>query len=290
MPEFPEVKSTIKGLKKHVIGKTISNIWTDWPKMVKKPDTFSYFKSTIKGKKIKDIRQRGKNIVFDLSDNYSLLVHQKLTGHLLYGKWEEKEKDKWVSKTKGPISSDRMNSYIRFIFFFKDGYQMALSDLRRFAKIELAKSDEIRKDLNESLGPGAMDISLKEFKKRVSKRRKAIKKTIMDQSVIAGVGNIYSDEALFRAKIHPLKDSNDLNDKELKKLYNSIQKVLKQALKYSGTSVSDYRTPEGKKGSFSKYLKVYNKDGEKCPKCSAKIKRIKIGNRSARFCPKCQKK
>src|SRR6056297_668599 len=226
MPEFTEVKSTIKGLKRHVIDKTISDIWTDWPKMVKKPESFSYFKSTIKGKKIKDIRQRGKNIFFSLSDDYSLLVHQKLTGHLLYSKWQEKEKDEWVSQTKGPISKDRMNSYIRFIFFFKDGYQMALSDLRRFAKIELAKSKEIKEELNESLGPGAMDISLDDFKKRVSKRRKAIKKTIMDQAVVAGVGNIYSDEALFMAKIHPLKDSNNLSDKELKKLYNSIQKVL----------------------------------------------------------------
>ncbi len=290
MPEFPEVKSTTKGLKKLVVGKTISDIWTDWSKMVKKPESFSYFKSTIKGKKIKDIRQRGKNIVFDLSNDYSLLVHQKLTGHLLYGKWQEEKEDEWVSQTQGPMSSDRMNSYIRFIFFFKDGHQMALSDLRRFAKIELAKSSEIKNELDSSLGPSAMDISLDDFKKRISKRRKAIKKTIMDQKVIAGVGNIYSDEALFKAKIHPLKQANNLSDKELEKLYNAIKEILKKAIKYNGTSVSDYRTPDGKKGEFSKMLKVYGKDGEKCSKCGTKIKRIKIGTRSARFCPKCQKK
>src|SRR6056297_1611023 len=250
MPELPEVRSTIDGLKKHVIDKVISDIWTDWPKMVKKPDSFSDFKSIIKGKTIKDIIQRGKNIVFNLSDDYSLLVHQKLTGHLLYGKWEEKQKDKWVSKTQGPMSEDKMNSYIRFIFFFKDGNQMALSDLRRFAKIELDKSDKIEKELNDSLGPSALDVSVKDFEKRVTKKKQAIKKVIMDQAVINGVGNIYSDEALFNAKIHPLKKANKLNEKELKALCHAIKEVLKKAIKHNGTSVSDYRTPNGEKGSF----------------------------------------
>ncbi|HKL17205.1 MAG TPA: DNA-formamidopyrimidine glycosylase [Patescibacteria group bacterium] len=290
MPELPEVKTTVNGLKKYLVGKTIKKVWTDWEKMVKKPADFSYFKSTIKDKKIKDIIQRGKNIVFLLSNDYSLLIHQKLTGHLLYGKWKEKEKGNWVSQTKGLMSSDKMNSYIHFIFFFKDGHQMALSDLRKFAKIVLAKTKEIKKDLDKELGPGILEIDFKEFKKRLEQKRTSIKKAIMDQGVIAGIGNIYSDEALFRARIHPLKKANNLTEKELKRLYNAAQKILKQAIKYNGTSVSDYRTPKGKKGEFSKLLKVYGKDGEKCPQCSSLIEKVKVGSRTARFCPKCQKK
>ncbi|MBZ9572654.1 DNA-formamidopyrimidine glycosylase [Patescibacteria group bacterium] len=287
MPELPEVETTIRDLRKKVLKRTFVDVWTDFPKMIKKPSTFEEFKRKIKNKKIQRIWRAGKNIIFDLSENLSLLIHQKLTGHLLYGKWQ-KEDEVWQAIEKGPLKDDPMNRFLHLIFWLDNDWQLALSDLRKFAKVELAGSEEIKTEL-ETLGPDPLEISFREFKEILTRKKGKIKQVLMTQEIISGVGNIYSDEALFAARAHPFKDVSKLKEEDLKGLYQAIRKILKKAIEVQGESISDYRTPTGEKGGFDRMRKVYRREGEKCSCCGTKIKRIKLGGRSAHFCPKCQK-
>lgn len=270
MPELPEVQTTVLGLKK-VLNRAFIDVWTDTEKLFKNT-SFNNFKDKIKGKKIKKVYRRGKNIIFELSDNYFMLVHQKMTGHLLYDKWKE----------------NKMNSFIHVKFFLDNNKILALSDLRKFAKIELYKKEEIEKALSH-LGPEPLEkiFTFNKFKKTLKKGR--IKQVLMNQEVIAGIGNIYSDEILWKAKVHPEKDALKLTETELKRIYKAMKDILKKGVELRGTSISDYRDVEGKRGRFADYIKVYRKEGEKCLRCKTPIERKKIVGRSAHFCPKCQR-
>jgi len=287
MPELPEVETTVRKLKVKLEGRKIKDVWSDWNKLVKKPKSFDLFKKLIKGKTIKRIFRKGKIILFELSDDLMLLIHQKLTGHLLYGKWK-KQGNKWISEIEGPLKEDPMNKFLHLILFLDNGWQVALSDLRKFAKVELGPREEIEKELKE-LGPDPLEIDFVQFKKRLQTKKGKIKQVLMDQTVISGVGNIYSDEALFESKIHPKREISKMTEEDFRNLYKSLQEVLKKSIKLKGESISDYRTPEGEKGGFDKLRKVYRREGEKCVRCSGFIKRMKIGGRSAYYCSKCQK-
>ncbi len=289
MPELPEVETVVFDLKDKLPKRVFVNVWTDSPNLIRHPK-FDQFKKEIKGKKIERIWRRGKNIIFDLSGDLSLLVHQKLTGHLLLGKWERKGK-KWEALEKGPLSDDPMNKFLHLIFWLDDGRQLALSDLRKFAKVELLKKEELEEKLKK-LGPEPLekDFTFEKFKEAILKKRKGkIKQVLMDQEVIAGIGNIYSDEILWRARIHPLKKVDQLSERDLKEIYSAMKEVLKKAIEMGGESISDFRRPSGEKGGFDKERKVYRREGEKCFRCHTLIKRIKLASRSAYFCPNCQK-
>jgi len=297
MPELPEVQTTVNGLNKKVLNRAFIDVWSDWPKTVKLPKDFEVFKKEIKNKKIKKIWRRAKNVIFDLSDGYSLLVHQKMTGHLLVGNWKLKN-GKW-EPIKNKALNDPMNRFIHLMFFMDGGKMLALSDLRKFAKVELWKTDELlnSKEFN-NLGPEPLEksFSFEKFKSVIlgsppplKLRRGKIKQIIMDQSVIAGVGNIYASESLWHAKIHPEKIVAKLSDKEFKLLYEAIKKVLELGVKLGGESFSDYRKPDGTKGDFDTERKAYKRENQKCRRCKTKIKRIKFDGRSAFFCPHCQK-
>lgn len=283
MPELPEVETTVKGLKTKVLNRTFAGLWTDAPKLFKFP------KEKIKGKKIIRVWRRAKNVIFDLSGNHSLLIHQKMTGHLLLGKWILKG-GKWKPEKEGPLN-DPYNRFIHIVFTFDNGLMMALSDLRKFAKVELWKTEELEKELMK-LGPEPLDKSFtfEKFKKALSDKRGKIKQVLMKPEIIAGIGNIYSDEALWWAKINPLKETSKLGNKELKDLFKAIKKVLAKGVELGGESFSDYRKPDGSKGDFDTERKAYKRAGQICMRCKkAVIKKIKIGGRSASFCPYCQK-
>ncbi len=274
MPELPEVETTVKDLQTKVLSRTFVDVWTDTKKIVKKPKDFEEFRKQLKSKKIQKIWRRGKNIIFELSEDYSLLIHQKLTGHLLYGEWKK----------------DRVNTYIHLKFFLDNGEILALSDLRKFAKVELWKTEELLEELEKlGLEPLAKDFAFEKFKEVLKDKRGKVKQVLMDQKVIAGIGNIYASEILWEAKINPFKGVLKLSDEELKKIYQAIGKILKKAVKAKGESISDFRRISGEKGGFDPFRKVYQKEGEKCPRCGAKIKRTKIAGRSTYFCPTCQK-
>lgn len=285
MPELPEVETTVRDLKKKVLNRTFINVWTDFKKIIKKPD-FGHFRKEIKGKKIKRIWRKGKNIIFNLSDNYSLLIHQKLTGHLLYGKWELKNK-RWKSTPPGPLE-DPMNRFLHLIFWLDNNEMLALSDLRKFAKVALLNQEELKNEIS-TLGPEPLEKSftLEKFKEVLPQKGK-IKQVLMDQTIIAGVGNIYSDEILWRAKIHPFKEIGRLSNEELKRIYEAMREILPKAIKLGGESFSDYRRPSGEKGGFDALRKVYRREGESCIRCGTIIKRVKLAGRSVHYCPVCQ--
>jgi formamidopyrimidine-DNA glycosylase len=293
MPELPEVETIIRYLKKQrapkILGARFVDVWTDSPKIIKRPKSFKEFKERIKGKKIEKIWRRGKNIIFNLSRNEALLVHQKLTGHLLFERWKM-EAGEWKPEKKGFLE-EKVNSYIRLLFILSNKAMLALSDLRKFAKVELLEEEELKSELNV-LGPEPLDKSFdfKKFKQVIlTKNRGKIKQVLTDQSVIAGIGNIYSDEILFESKICPWRDVSKLSEKDLKNIYLSLKKILTLAVKLQGESFSDYRLPSGEKGRFDKMIRVYRRQGKPCPRCGVLIKKVKIGGRSAHYCPKCQK-
>ncbi len=310
MPELPEVHTTTKQLKKRVIREKVKDVWSDWPKSlqvhfgggllkIKKTDLspnkktlnkiLNLYKKILKDKKIIDVSRKGKNILIFFSGDILLLVHQKLSGHLLYGEWEIK--DNIVIPKNDSFLKEKVNGYIHFILIFHSGKMLALSDLRKFAKIVLGRKDDILnlKELREIGKDPIFDkLSFEEFFEIIRSKRKPIKMVLMDQKNIAGIGNIYSDEILWEAKIHPKKEANKLSKTEAKRIYDNMLKILKFAIKLKGDSMSDYRNLDGKKGGFQNYHNVYRREGEKCRRCGAFIERIKFGNRSSYFCPKCQ--
>jgi len=290
MPELPEVETTIRDLNKKILGREIQDIWTDFPKMIKIPKSFEQFKKEIKDKKIEKVWRRGKNILFDLSGRKTLLIHQKLTGHLLLGKWEL-ERGQWQAKIPGPLVEDPMNKFLHLMFWLDNGQMLALSDLRKFAKVELLDQKILEKELS-FFGPEPLekDFTFEKFKECLAKKRKGkIKQVLMDQEVISGIGNIYSDEILWEAKIHPFKDVSKLEKGQLKKIYQAMRKILPKAIELGGESISDFRRILGERGYFDKERKVYRREGEKCRRCGTIIKKLKLAGRSAHFCPNCQK-
>ena len=268
MPELPEVETTVRELENKIIGRKILRAWTDAEKLFK--PNFLEFEKGVIGRTIKGIDRRGKNIVIELDSGKHILVHQKLTGSLLYG-------------------AEIKNPYIHLILYLDKG-KLALSDLRKFAKVAFIPDLENYPDY-QKLGPEPLsrNFSLGKFEEILKKSKGKIKKVLMDQQKIVGIGNIYSDEILFEAGISPLRETQKLKAKETKILYSAIKEILTKAIKAKGTSVSDYRRPSGKEGGFQKFLKVYRRAGKPCPRCGTKIQRFKFGGRSAHFCPKCQK-
>ena len=304
MPELPEVQTIVSDLRKILPGLKIAGVEADWKKMFENI-SFENFKKQVWGEKILDVRRIGKNILIDLTSNKTILVHQKMTGHFLYGKWEMVTppvagEASWLGKEAGAIRDDPQNRFIHLVFDLSNNKQLALSDLRKFAKVLLWPTGKLSelKDIN-NLGPDptAPDFDFKKFQDRLSPpqtgqagKKGKIKTVLMDQSIFAGIGNIYSDEILWLAGIHPLRQVSSLTQKELKSIFTSTKKILKKAIEARGTSDSDYRDPSGNKGGYQKMLYVYGLEGEKCQKKDGGIiTRLKIGGRSAHFCPVHQK-
>lgn len=290
MPELPEVQTIVDDLNKKIVGRKIIGVWSDWPKLVKKP-SFEIFQKIIEGKKILSVSRRAKNILIYLSDNLLLLIHQKMTGHLLVGRWGVKGK-KIIPLEPRNVVSDPYNSYIHLIFYLDNGRMAALSDVRKFAKVILGKKEDIENlpEIKE-LGSEPLDSSFEvdKFISLISLEKRKIKQVLMDQKVISGIGNIYSDEILWSAKINPFEPANKISDKKLKDLFKAIKNILAKAIKLRGISVSDFRDTAGKKGYYGDKRLVYRREGEKCSRCGEIVVRKKIGGRSAHYCPKCQK-
>ncbi len=287
MPELPEVETIVLDLRKKVLNRTFIDVWTDFKNLIKKPKSFEEFRKEIKGEKIKNIRRRGKNILFGLSGGKTLLIHQKLTGHLLLGYWAL-DNGYWKPKRPG-LLEEKINTYIHLLFTLDNGQQLALSDLRKFAKVELLDRKELKKEFS-FFGPEPLEKSFtfEKFKAVLPKKGK-IKQVLMNQKIIAGIGNIYSDEILWRAKIHPLNDVSKLSGEKLKKIYQVMKEILPKAIELGGESISDFRRISGEKGRFDLLRKVYRREREKCSRCGTIIKRVKLAGRSAYFCPRCQK-
>ncbi|MFA5431317.1 MAG: DNA-formamidopyrimidine glycosylase [Candidatus Paceibacterota bacterium] len=291
MPELPEVETIVRDLRKEVLHRTFIDIWTNASNMIKK-DTLESLKKKLIGKEIIRIRRRAKNILIDLSDDYVLLVHQKIAGHLLFGKWKF-EKGYWIAEEKGPLLSDPINNYIHIVFILDNKTQIVLSDARKFAKVEMWKREELETSEDFlKLGPEPLekDFTFFDFKKLFEKKKGKIKQILMDQNFISGIGNIYASEILFKVKIHPEEEIKNLKEEDLKNIYNAIKEILEKAIELRGDSFSDFRTLYGEKGEAQGMNKVYQKEGSSCSRCGGIIKRITQRGRGTFFCPQCQTK
>lgn len=302
MPELPEVTTTVKGLQKVLPRLFINSIWTD---LAKKEQTVKHFKDTIKNKKFFDsinkklknkkilkVERVAKNILIHTSDGYTILIHLKMTGHLLYGKYTfNKKENKW-SPEKGERASlfDSYNRFIHVVFTLSNGKHLAFCDSRKFGKVTLIKTLEIKNSIHlKNIGPEPLEVkfSFINFKDRLLlKPNWKIKTALMDQSVIAGIGNIYSDEMLWLANISPESLVNKIPIKYLEKLYEVMKEVLTKGIDFGGDSMSDYRNIHGEKGDFQNHHNVYKKKNTNCVKkgCDGVIIRKVINGRSAHFC------
>ena len=298
MPELPEVQTTVNGLNAEVKNLRIIGIWTDYNSPshhskdnIKNPLYFSKFKKNIVGEKITKAERAGKNVLIHLSNNKTILVHMKMTGHFMYGKYKQTTKNgKWSPEEKTGALADPFNRHVRLLFVLSNGKHLAFADTRKFAKIFVFETNkrEIIIDLNK-LGPDPLDknFSFKIMRVCLMQRKNwKIKQALLDQEIIAGIGNIYSDEMLWSSGIHPLSIVAKIPPVKMKKLYNAMRDVLKKGLNFGGDSTSDYRNIYGLPGAFQHKHNVYRRKGKPCPKNDGgKIERIVIGGRSTHFCP-----
>ena len=272
MPELPEVETIKNQLLEQILNKKIIGAEVIKPRMINVP--VADFKKKIEGEKIKNIRRRAKMLIIDFSNDYSLIIHLKMTGQLIYGR-----------------ETGRGTPHI--IYTFVDKSQLKHYDARLFGYAKLFKTTEADDFIEErDLGPEILEkeFTLLKFEELLKQRKKSkIKPLLMDQSFIAGVGNIYAQEACFCAKVSPQRRVEALEEFEIKKIYDCLRKILVSAVKDGGTSMDSYVDAKGEKGKYIFKLKVYGKGGEGCSECGEKIKTIKLGGRGTSFCPNCQK-
>ena len=274
MPELPEVQTVVTGLNKMLRDKKIVNTHIYDEMVIGYPGKEDFI-SLSEGKKIKSLTRRGKYIIINFSDNkHKLVIHLRMSGKLLYKKRND-EKDK----------------HTHVIFEFDDDTDLRFNNIRKFGRLYFITENELEEAGNLSnlgIEPLSDEFTLDLFEEMLDGRKGMIKPLIMNQEFIAGVGNIYADEALFMSNIKPDRKANTLSEQEIGDLYNAIRKILKKGIKMGGTSVSDYVNALGKSGKFQHELNVYKKEGEKCEKCGEAIEKKKVSGRSARYCPNCQ--
>ena len=270
MPELPEVETTVRSLRLTVPGNKILGMTNDWPGHIVKPDIIE-FHDRVAGSSFESIARRGKYLIFALDSGDFLIIHLKMTGHL--------------SVVDGLEPRD---PYAHTVFLLDSGSELRFRDVRKFGRIYLVA------DQNEvlgKLGPEPLENSFTPelFYSMLHGRKRILKPLLLDQTFIAGLGNIYTDEALHRAAIHPRRHSNSLSHSESSSLFHGIRDVLELAIEKNGASIDSYRKPDGTKGSMQNSLQVYGRSGEPCPRCGNDIQRVILGNRSTHFCPICQK-
>ncbi len=283
MPELPEVETVKRKLEKKIIGRQITKV-----KVLEEKQFLGDPKAII-GQKIKSLWRRAKILAIDI-DSLSLLIHLKMTGQIIY----LSDGKELVSVGHPlPFSANQLpNKTTRVIIDLDDGGKLFFNDLRKFGWLKLLNQKEVRKELSK-FGPEPLKkaFTKKYLVNKLGQTKRAIKTVLLDQKVVAGIGNIYASEALFRAGIDPRRQASSLSDQEITKLYQAIRKILSKAIDYGGTSAADqaYIQPDASPGRYQERLRVYQRDGQKCYRCGGIIKRFKQGGRSTFWCPDCQR-
>lgn len=299
MPELPEVETIKEDLRQKVLNEKIVDV------EVKKDKSVNYlvdsFVSALKGNALSDIERRGKLMVFKLKKEKklpikkepitSVLVHLKMTGQLIYERAINNKVEVVAGGHKLTEKDFELpNKHTQIILKFDNGGQLFFNDLRRFGYMKLASDSDVEKVLSAyGIEPLNHEFTLEVFKKALGKRKLSIKAALMDQKKIAGIGNIYADEACFCAGILPMRRADTLSEEERKRLFSCIPKILKLAIKHRGTSFKDYRDSEGKKGKFTDFLNVYDREDKECRKCAGVVKKVQSSGRGTHYCPNCQK-
>jgi len=296
MPELPEVETIRKSLQKTIVGKKITVIQVLLAKQ------FQGRKEDVLGAKITAIERRGKILKISLSSGKNLLIHFKLTGQLV---WVPKAGERATLGHPIPFAGSELPAKTTHVIFEIDGPpspkasarqggRLFFNDLRQFGWIKVV--GELDEQMTRELGNLGVEPLIKEFTVEklssiLQSSSRPVKLVLMDQEKIAGVGNIYANEALFEAGILPTRPAKKLSNEEIKKLREAIVKVLEDGLKYGGSSAADeaYIKPTGEAGEYQKHFRVYQRAGQPCPRCGTKIQRIELGGRGTFFCPRCQK-
>jgi len=271
MPELPEVETIKRDLQKLIIKRTISSVDVIEPKSIR--NRSSFFKKKLTGSHFVSIGRKGKLLIMELSSSDFLLARLGMTGQLIY------------------CQKNLPGKHTRVAINFQNGSKLFFNDIRKFGYLFLAtklEKDSILKNIG--IDPLDNGFNLGYFKDLIGNKKGALKAFLLDQKMVSGIGNIYADEICFDSRLKPDKNIRNLNDNEVKRLYNSIIKILDLAIKKRGTTFSDYVDASGKKGRFFDCLKVYGKEKNECARCKIKsIKKIKVAGRSTRFCEYCQK-
>ena len=273
MPELPEVETVRRGLEKLILGKKISSVDISYPKMIK--TDFEQFQKELPGQVVESMDRRGKYLLFHLSDKI-LISHLRMEGKYFYYPNE---------------IPPRKHAHV--FIHFEDGGTLVYEDVRKFGTMELLAPELLEAYfLSKKLGPEPResDFDLKIFKQALKKTKKPIKSHLLDQTLVAGLGNIYVDEVLWRAKVHPSRLSNSLTAQEARKVHDETIKVLGEAVEKGGSTIRTYTNAFGEGGTMQEFHQVYDKTGQACSRCGAIIEKIQLGGRGTHFCPKCQRR
>lgn len=274
MPELPEVETIRRTLLQLIIGKKIQSVSVFWPKIIKLPLEVEQFADALIGQTMQDIGRRGKFLVF-YTEIYALVSHLRMEGRYTLAQSEE------------PV-----DKHTHVIFHFTDGTELRYRDVRKFGTMHLfRKGDEFSSLPLSQLGPEPLDdtFDLKEFQNNLGSKKRNIKSVLLDQTVLVGLGNIYVDEALFKARIHPERMAQSLTNEEINVLYESIIETLSEAVKKGGSTVRTYVNSQGEMGMFQLEHNVYGRKGEACKVCGAELIKTVVGGRGTVYCPNCQK-
>lgn len=281
MPELPEVETVARDLRPRIVGATITGARSSWARTLRthSPEDFA---RAVSGRQVLDVGRRAKLVVVELSGDAALTIHLKMTGQLFV------------------VPADlTVDPYVRLVLELADGREIRFRDIRKFGRIGLYGRDAITGELTDeaaglaafaALGPEPLDaaFTLREFRRHLRRRKGRLKTLITDQAFLAGVGNIYADEALWTARLHPLRTVKTLRPPDERRLYDAVRAILAEAIERRGSSIDDYTAPDGD-GSMQEQLQVYQRTGEPCPRCGRPVKRIVIGARSTHFCSWCQR-
>ncbi|MGM0548164.1 MAG: DNA-formamidopyrimidine glycosylase [Bacillota bacterium] len=276
MPELPEVETVVKGLGPLIRNRKVIEVEIREKNMIAYPkNNIKAFKKDLLGAKIEKVKRRGKYIIIELNNYKNLVIHLRMTGKLL------------VKEVK-----DFRDKHTHVIFSLDDGQEIRFNNIRKFGRVYLIDRDQPEQAGGlATLGPEPLsdNLSLEDFKELFKNRRALMKSLLLNQKFIAGIGNIYADEILFRAAILPDRTADQLSESEKEAIYYNMREILQKGIIYGGTSFSDYVNAFGEKGSFQEELRVHQREEKKCYQCGTKIKKIKISGRSTYFCPQCQK-
>lgn len=291
MPELPEVETIRLGLLDRVCNKRIRRVEARCDRIILRPRPRE-LEAALAGQTIRSIRRRGKFLVFE-TEAFELLVHLGMSGQLTYWDKAQKNDDKFLITVTGlqKARQHAVDKHTHVSFYFDDGNAMHYRDIRQFGKWRLYRHDEFsqaREFWRLGLEPLTSDYTWKRFLDRFTGRTLKIKSLLLNQAFVAGVGNIYADEALFESGLHPERVVPSLSLEEKRRLFHAIPKVLKRGLRHGGTSFQTYLNAEGESGTNQENLRVYGREGERCRSCRTSLARIIVGQRSSHFCPRCQ--
>ena len=286
MPELPEVETVRTGLERLIVGRTIAHVSSDTPKSF--PNAPAEVSQFLVGAQVSDVRRRAKVLLIDLSSGHTLVTHLKMTGQLVY----RGEQSFGAGHPTDSLVGELPDKSTRVIIEFVDGSHLYFNDQRKFGWMKLYPTLEVPNiDFMRRVGPEPLDdnFTASAFAERFQRRKNtSIKAALLDQTVVAGVGNIYADEALWGAKIHPACLVKNLSSTQLELLFAELQFVLRLSIEKGGSTDRNYVNAEGKRGSYIDFARVFRREGQACPRCGSTIIKTRVAGRGTHTCPVCQ--